>query len=299
VKYSVYIFIFWCFIACAKNSDQPDYRPSFQPQPLNTQKKEYLFGIHPLHNPQRMLEIYGPIMDLLSEGIPEIKFSLEASRDYSDYNQKFFSRKFHFALPNPYQTIKAFSCGYNVFAKMGDDKNFRGIILVRKDSGIKTLLDLKGKKVSFPAATALAASMLPRYHMQTHGLKIKKDIEVVYVGSQESAILSVYNKETAAGGTWPSPWKTLSHERPELLAEMTILAETESLLNNSLMARDDIDPKIIEKVKNIFIHLHENENGSGILHKIELSKFENASNRTYKPVQDFIKKYISLFGAFD
>ncbi len=40
---------------------------------------------------------------------------------------------------------------------MSDDNNFRGIILVRKDSGIKKLTDLKGKAESFPTPTALAA----------------------------------------------------------------------------------------------------------------------------------------------
>ncbi|MEZ4694041.1 MAG: PhnD/SsuA/transferrin family substrate-binding protein [Aliarcobacter sp.] len=49
-----------------------------------------------------------------------------------------------------------------VFAKMGDDENFRGIFLVRKDSGIKNFEDLKGKKISYPAPTALAATILPQ-----------------------------------------------------------------------------------------------------------------------------------------
>ncbi|HEY8269547.1 MAG TPA: PhnD/SsuA/transferrin family substrate-binding protein [Pseudobdellovibrionaceae bacterium] len=302
MKYLGYIFIFSIlviFAACTENNNQPGYRPSFQSQPLNTQRKEYLFGIHPLYNPQRMLEIFGPLMDILSQEIPEIQFSLEASRNYADYDQKISSRKFHLALPNPYQTIKSFKYGYRVMAKMGDDKDFRGIILVRKDSNIKTLLDLKGKKVNFPAVTALAASIMPQYYMQTHGLDVKKDIKVGYVGSQESAILSAFNKEVAAGVTWPLPWKTLSQARPELLKEMIILAETEPLLNNSLIVRDDIEPEIIEKVKNVLIHLHENERGRKILRKLELSKFENATNGTYKPVQDFMKKYTALLGTVD
>ncbi|MGZ3748608.1 MAG: phosphate/phosphite/phosphonate ABC transporter substrate-binding protein, partial [Pseudobdellovibrionaceae bacterium] len=206
-----------------------------------------------------MLEIFGPMMDLFSEEIPEIKFSLEASRNYSDYNKKIFSRKFHFALPNPYQTIKAWEHGYKVFAKMGDDNNFRGILVVRKDSGIKTLADLKGKKVSFPASTALAGSMMVQYYLQTHGIDLKKDIEVSYVGSQESSILSPYHRETGAGATWPPPLKALKYSRPEILSELRVLAETEPLINNSLVVRDDIDPKVVEKVKNVLLHMHENE----------------------------------------
>ncbi len=75
---------------------------------------------------------------------------------------------------------------------MGDDENFRGIIIVRKDSHFNQVRDLKGKAVSFPASTALAATMMPQYYMQTHGLDVTKDIDIRYVGSQESSIMSVF-----------------------------------------------------------------------------------------------------------
>ncbi|MGZ3806356.1 MAG: PhnD/SsuA/transferrin family substrate-binding protein, partial [Pseudobdellovibrionaceae bacterium] len=138
-----------------------------------------------------------------------------------------------------------------------------------------------------------------QYYLQTHGIDLKKDIEVSYVGSQESSILSPYHRETAAGATWPPPLRALKHRRPEILPELKVLAETEPLINNSLVVRDDIDPKIVEKVKNVLLHMHENERGRAILQKMELSKFESATNDTYKPVQKFIKKYDSLLGAVE
>jgi len=70
---------------------------------------------------------------------------------------------------------------------MGDDENFRGIILVRKDSAIENVADLKGKAVSYPAPTALAAAMMPQYYLQTHGLDVMNDLDNRYVGSQASS----------------------------------------------------------------------------------------------------------------
>ena len=64
-------------------------------------------------------------------------------------------------LPNPYETLLAIDRGYRVFAKMGNDEDLRGLIVTRRDSGIESLADLKGRAVSFPAETALAATMLP------------------------------------------------------------------------------------------------------------------------------------------
>lgn len=75
---------------------------------------------------------------------------------------------------------------------MSDDENFRGIILVRKDSGISKVIDLKGRAVSFPAPTALAATMMPQFYMQNNGIDVMNDIEIQYVGSQKSSIMNVF-----------------------------------------------------------------------------------------------------------
>ena len=104
-------------------------------------------------------------------------------------------------MPNPYQTVRSLKFGYSVFGKMGNDELFRGIILVRKDGGIRKLSDLKGKTVCYPAPTALAATMMPQYYLQTHGLNVNHDIENLYVGSQESSIMNVLRGHAAAAGT--------------------------------------------------------------------------------------------------
>ena len=202
--------------------------------------------------------------------------------------QKLFSREFDFALPNPYQTIKALEVGYKVFAKMGDDENFRGIFLVRKDSGIKNFEDIKGKKISYPASTALAATILPQYFLYENKIDINKDIENIYVGSQESSIMNVYLKQSDVAATWPPPWESFIKQRPEIANEVEIIWQTKNLPNNSLVARDDLPAQLVEEIAMLFIQLHENEEGKKILEKIVLSKFEIANENTYKVVKDFI-----------
>ena len=209
--------LIYCLLAvllcsCEKSNDS-FYNPEFSQLPPQLQTKEYSFGVHPLHNPKRLLEVFGPLMNYLSNNVQSSTFRLEASRSYDVYDEKLYSQKFDFSLPNPFQTINAIENGYNVFAKMGDDHNFKGIILVRNDSHIKKVIDLKGKKVSYPAPTALAATMMPQYYLQNNGLNVMTDIENHYVGSQESSIMNVFLGETSAAATWPPPWLALSKER--------------------------------------------------------------------------------------
>jgi hypothetical protein len=83
-------FMFWLFLivtlvisACDK-MEENTYQPVFTSE--NTpQLTEYIVGIHPLHNPQRLMELYNPIVDYMNSHIPEAHFTLEASRDYEEF----------------------------------------------------------------------------------------------------------------------------------------------------------------------------------------------------------------------
>ncbi len=226
---------FLIFGGCEKHQEIV-YEPIYSSTPI-IQKKIYIFGVHPLHNPKRLFEVYQPLVDYLNAHLNEVTIKLEASRNYAEYNKKLFSGYFDFSLPNPYQTVISANKGYKIFGKMGDDENFRGIILVRKDSNIKEVSDLKGKSVSYPAPTALAATMMPQRFLQERGIDINRDIKNLYVGSQESSIMSVYLKKTAAASTWPPPWIAFAKERPEVAKELKVMWETSPLPNNGLVPK--------------------------------------------------------------
>jgi len=251
----------------------------------------YVFAVHPLHNPERLFEIYGPIIDRLQAENPDLRFRLEASQDYASFERKLAGRQVHFALPNPYQTLRSEASGYRIFGKMGDDDHFRGIILVRRDSGIASLRQLKGKRISYPAPTALAATLMSQYFLQTHGLDVAKDTRSVYVGTQESVIMNVYLRLTDAGATWPVPWLAFLREHPEEASELTVKWQTGSLPNNGLVARDDVPSSVVRRVERVLFSLHEDPEGRRLLARIPLSRFEAASDRTYRPVRAFLKQF--------
>lgn len=274
---------------CSHDAEK-NHSPVFVDTPKNS-VPEYAFAIHPLHNPTRLFEVFHPLMEYLNKQIPDVHFKVEASRNYDAFNEKLKQQSVPFALPNPYQTLIAINHHYQVIAKMGDDQNFRGIILVRKDSSIKQPSDLKGKAVSYPAATALAATILPQDYLQKHGLDINKDIENRYVGSQESSIMNVYRGNTAAGSTWPPPWEALSSERPELKEQLKVIWETQTLPNNSIVARSDMPAALVQQVQKALTDFHKTPEGKKALERMHLSHFELANNQNYQDVKEFIDQF--------
>lgn len=280
------------FPGCQNGGNQDNnYTPEYSTEPVFKQKDIYLFGVHPLHNPSRLFHIYQPMIDYINAHLQESELRMEASRNYATYDKKLFSGYYHFALPNPYQTVISMQHGYRVFGKMADDANFRGIILLRKDSGITTVEELKGKTVSYPAPTALAATIMPQWYLYKHGININEDITNRYVGSQESSIMNVYLGKSAAAATWPPPWNAFIKEKPEIAKEIFIKWETDSLPSNALVVRKDIPQILVDKISKIIFALHTHEQGKKILKAMELSKYQAADDSTYDSVKVFLDKF--------
>ncbi len=288
-KLFILFLIFILFTGCG-DKDEDQYSIGYSSKPL-FEKKEYIFGVHPLHNPKKLFEVYQPMVDFINSHLEDSIIKLEASRNYAAYNEKLFGGYFDLSLPNPYQTVVAADLDYEIFGKMADDQNFRGILIVRKDSGINKVSDLKGKTVSYPAPTALAATMMPQNFLYENGIDINKDIKNLYVGSQESSIMNVYLNKSQAASTWPPPWKAFAKERPDIARELVVKWETKPLLNNGLVARKDFPKKLLKKISDIIFNLHTHEKGRAILENMELERYEKADYRTYDKVRSFIKSF--------
>ena len=285
----ILVFTLALLCACTRHNEA-SYQPEFTVK-HDDRVKEYVVGVHPLHNPKRLMEIYGAFIEHANMQIPDARFRLEASRNYEEFDKKLYAGYYDLAMPNPYQTVRSLKHGYRVFAKMGDDAEFCGIILVRKDSNIREVTDLKGKVVSYPARSALAATMLPQYFLHTHGIDVNFDIENRYVGSQESSILNVLRGHVAAGATWPLPWKKFCVEHPEMANQLEVKWQTAALLNNSWVARRDVPRTIVNKFKTQLLSLDKTPEGRQMLDKLPISKFETASNETYLPVIRFLEMF--------
>ncbi len=271
---------------------------------------EYRFAVHPLHNPQRLFDNFQPMIDILNEqaarkaidashakGTEEKDFSVRliAARDYASFEKRIAAREFDFALTNPLQALLALKHGYKIVGKMGDDDNFRGLIIGRRDSGIKKVQDLNGREMIFPAPTALAATMMPRYYLHEHGADMSK-VASSYSGSQESAIMNVYLGKVDAAGTWPMPWELFLKERPELARELKVLWRTEPLINNAIVVRNDLPPEHVRRVMQAMTSLQDTAKGRNALKRLSLSHFEAIDDVAYvPPVQSFLKAYHEAF----
>lgn len=245
-------------------------------------------AVHPLHNPAHLVRTYQPLIEHLQARLPGHRFELEASRDYASFERKIQARAPELLLPNPLQTLAAIEQGYTVVAMAGDPDEFRGVLLVPVDSAIRHLRELKGRRVSFPAPTALAGAIMPQRLMQSHGLQPGRDVELLYVGSQESSMVAALQGLSDAASTWLQPWRDFQLDRPQDAARLRVLAVTPPLVNNAVMVRNDLPAALRADLAKVLLTLHLDASLQPVLQAARIRRFGAADNATYRVVADYL-----------
>ncbi len=263
--------------------------PEYGPAPVGAPVCR--FAVLPLHNPQRLHAVFQPMMAHLDARVPEARFELEASRDFAAFEAKLENREVAFALVNPYEVLMARRHGYRVFAKMADDGDFRGIFVVRRDSGLKRVADLKGRAVAYPAPTALAAGLQAQYFLHANGVDVNRDIENRYVGSHDSSILAAYHRQVAAGATWPITWRVFQRTHPKEAAELEVAWQTPTLPNLAFVVRDDVPEGLSAQALAALVGMAADAQGQAILRALEFTSVVAADDTSYEPVRRFVRDF--------
>ena len=298
VAWLIFIVLSCCFlliIPTLRYHEQTENFPEYgQESTLKPSVPVYTFAIHPLHNPKRLFGAYQPLVEHINRSATEFQMKLIASRDYGVFERRLYGGDFAVALPNPLQALRCLAAGYDVVGKMADDERFHGIIITRKDSGILFAEDLSGKRLSFPAPTALAATLMPKFFLKTRGVDVQEEL-IHYVGSQESAIMNVYLGKTDAAGTWSLPWDLMLLKRPEIGKALKVQWHTDSLVNNALVMHKDLPAAHKRAILKLLFTLHESPEGQAILRNMNVSQFKSGSADDYRPVETFLQSYAELF----
>jgi phosphonate transport system substrate-binding protein len=261
------------------------------PNPSLNLTHDWSFAIHPLHNPAKLARTYQPLLDTLRLPAPTDRLLAEPSRDYAAYEEKIAAQLPDFLLPNPWHALQAMEQGYRVIAMAGRREDFRGLIITRRDRGLRDLAQLRGQVVAYPSPTALAACIMPQWMMHEHGLDVLHDLRNRFVGSQHSAIMHAYLGEAAAGVTWPPPWLSFQAEYPLEAAELEVAWETPPLINNAVMAHRRVPDNLAKRVAEDLCALSETEPGRRLLADVNTNGFYPATDADYEPARAFVARF--------
>lgn len=152
-----------------------------------------------------------------------------------------------------------------------EEAEYYSVILVRKNSGIDTLNDLKGRVIAFDEPHSTSAHILPRMLLAEKKLKL---VQVIAPGGAEpdavgfihssddnAPHLLVIGKVDAAA----TSYREFQVLRQEIRDGLKIIARTKSVPRQIISVRKDLGPKIVAALREILINMDKDPEGQAAL----------------------------------
>lgn len=173
-----------------------------------------------------------------------------------------------------------------------NSSTYKGYLFVRKDSGIKGIKDMKGKKMAFVEKATTAGYVFPLAWLKDNGISSIDGFfsEYYFTGSHDAAVLAVLNKKADIGAAKHSIYDRVRKEEPRVDRELAILAQSPEVPSNGLCVRKDLDLQIMAALKNALLSLHNEPEGKAVLEKFGALRFIETTAKDYQPVLDMAKK---------
>jgi phosphonate transport system substrate-binding protein len=120
---------------------------------------------------------------------------------------------------------------------------------------------------------------------------VQTELQNIYVGTHNSSIMNAYLKQSAASATWPAAWKAFQQSNPTEAAELHVIWETPTLIQNAIIVRDTVPAATSAKVTQLLTTLQDSDEGRTLLAGIDTQSFVPSSNQDFEVVRTFLKEY--------
>lgn len=210
------------------------------------------FGFITRYNPRIMYEEYQPIMDYLSAQTP-YRFEIRLGKTYQDAVEFLRDGKVQIASFGAVTYVEAHH-GFNavpILKPLNENGQpyYRSLIVVRKESAIQTLKDLRGKTFAFASVHSTSGNLLPRYNLVKVGITLDDLASYTNLKHHDSVAKSVLAGEYDAGAV-----KDIIAYK-YLAKGLRILHSSGPIPSVPLVVRPDCDPRLIQSVKKALLKI--------------------------------------------
>mgnify|MGYP000421565393 CR=1 FL=1 len=252
-------------------------------------------GMVPFETGEELLKDMQPLIDVIEKGM-DMEVRPTVAADYTGVVEAFKNNQLDVAFLSPAAYVLA-KQEANVKIILKSERkgkaSYFGAIIVRKDSDIKTLQDLKGKRFSFGDPISTSGHIFPRKLMLENGIQPEVDLEkFIYSGSHDATILSVLNEKVDAGATYAdddqgnsNAWKRFLE--PADYEKIRVLAYTAPIPSDTISVRGDYPKELTDRLRKTLMDYTASPEGKALIQK--LYKFDGyviAADEDYQDVRD-------------
>jgi phosphonate transport system substrate-binding protein len=262
---------------------------------LNSQDRTLHLVLVPEQNVFEQRRRYKFISDYLSRKM-ELNVIVEIMANYGETTDAFMEGSADAGFFGSFSYVLTHAkAGIEPIARpvwLDGSSTYRGYIFARKDSGIETVKDMKNKSLVLVDKATTAGYIFQLFYFKYHGISKLEDYfsKISYARSHDAAVWAVYTGEADIGGAKNHIFNRFKEEYPDFQEQMVVLAESPEVPSNGLAVRNDLNPAIKLRLKNLLLTLHETTEGQKVLKNFGALKFIETTDEDYKPLYNMIQK---------
>ena len=166
---------------------------------------------------------------------------------------------------------------------------FTARFYVRKDSGIKTLEDLRGKTMAFVDPASSSGYIYPMVLLIQKGLVKNRDPktffrEVTFAGSHDASMRALLNGHVDSIVSFDMAREQYLKD-PAERERIAVVAETPPIPEAGIAAREKLDPALFARVREALLQIKSPQHAALLKRLYDIDGFEPAEDREYDPVR--------------
>ena len=249
------------FVACGpKSSEESSTGSSTESQPETKAEDIIKISAIGLQDPVKMVEQFTPFSQYLSKEIGK-KVEFVPCADYAKVVEGLKNGTIDMAHLGPVTYVQAHDGFGGEALVKGIEKGkfeYSSVIFVRGDSPIKSVKELKGKKVAFGDKDSMSSNCGPKYFMFNNGVKVEDLAEAKNFTSQDEVVSQVVNKDYDAGTVKDSIFEKNKDKNLKEIGRQT------NIPTFSMTVRPGLDAKVKEDLKKAMLKLTDTEILKGV-----------------------------------
>lgn len=252
-----------------------------------------IMGFVPLIDGDKLVDSVKPLSDVLSKAIGK-KVEVFTATNYVGVIEAMGSSKVDFGIIPPFAYVLANKeSGAKVILKALNKHGksfYRSEFIVRKDSNISSLDDLKGKRVAFVDPSSSSGYLYPGAYLKKNGIDLDKDIEVIYSGGHDKSVQLLLNGDVDLIAVFEGARNKYKKEFKTVLEDTKIFGYSENIPYISVTVRGDMDDKTKEEIKKGLLKGLNSEKAKEITSKLfSIYGFEEANDSDFDSIRTTAK----------
>ncbi len=255
------------------------------PSPAHEAPNIIKFAVFPYKSPKSVIEVFGPIVARLEKKLGK-KVQLVSAPDAASFLAKGLAGEYDLAFPSTTVYYKMLPAGYTVIAK--GVPSFWGGAIVRKDSGITTIEQCKGKKIAAIGEHSFAGYMFFKDLLAKKKIDFAKDLDIQFLGKVDTVIYGVLNKKYDAGLL-----RLDILETPDFVAlkdQFRVIARSPEIPQFPFVVKNGMDQRTVAAFREVLTSLSPGKpEDLEILKSLQINKIVGATKGDYDQFYKIIK----------